>query len=58
MTGNKIMGYWYERSVHVDSVGQAYREYVCSACGFVTFMDGRKACPICKTNMLGVRRER
>lgn len=58
MMGNKktpTVGYWHEAAQHVDSVGQVYKEYKCSECGFVTILQGRKTCPACLAEMAGVR---
>ena len=55
MASKKMKGYWHDVAQYVDSVGQVYKEYKCSECGFVTILQGRKTCPVCLTEMAGVR---
>lgn len=57
MTANKkVVAYWKEKAIHVDSVGQAYNEYKCPVCGYITLYPKREFCPKCYTLMRGVSR--
>lgn len=56
MTANKkVVAYWKEKAIHVDSVGQVYRDYECSKCGYTTLAAQRQECPCCKAEMVGSR---
>ena len=46
---------WIEYIHHVDSVGQAYSEYKCPVCGYITLYPKREFCPKCYTPMRGVK---
>ncbi len=47
---------WVEYLYHVDSVGQAYKEYKCPICGYITLYPKREICPQCNAKMGGTSR--